>query len=718
MKLRERKARAKGKLPKELQADRWHDALKFKVSPVVLSDANDRDPQPSPDGKKLAFRRGNGRLMVLDLDKEKVYPLVEGWDPYIDFRWSPDGRWMAYSQCDLDFNADIWVVPADGSAPAINITRHPDSDTMPRWSGDGRILAFASERVNEEFDIWSVYLDKNLEAMSHRDLEKYYKDAAKAAKKREPLAINDHETSKDAANETEAADAEKTGIANEDGKDVDEGEEDEAELVSLDLQDAYLRVRRITTLTGNEGELEITPAGDRYVFTAKIGDNGLYSVKWNGEDRKRLCGSATVQHVSLTGDKVVLVSKGRAGTVAPDGKKIEYVDIDAKMRVDLQAQASEKFKEMARVVGECFYDPKLKGLNWPELAEEYLKLAGQTRTADEFNYVGMHLLGELNASHLGVYSRGPTSANAQTKGRLGTVHHRVDQGYEVTAIIPESPAAKGTMALMVADVIVRIEQEPFGPTDTVESRLAGRVGKETMVTIVRSADGQERKELTVLLTPISASELDGLKYRAWRRENAELVSQWSGGRIGYIHVESMGQASLDVFERDLYAAASGKDGLIVDVRNNGGGWTADRLLASIMVQPHAYTIPRGADPGDVGHYPQDRLFIQRCTLPMNMLCNEKSFSNAEIVAHAFKTLRRGTLVGQQTYGGVISTGGTQLIDGTWVRLPFRGWYLLDGTDMENHGAMPDIIVTQTPQAESGNVDAQLRAAVEDLMSRL
>jgi tricorn protease len=137
-----------------------------------------------------------------------------------------------------------------------------------------------------------------------------------------------------------------------------------------------------------------------------------------------------------------------------------------------------------------------------------------------------------------------------------------------------------------------------------------------------------------------------------------------------------------------------------------------------MVQPHAYTIARGGDRGWRDGYPQDRLFIQRYPLPINMLCNEKSFSNAEIISHAFKTLERGTLVGQQTYGGVISTGGTALLDGTTVRLPFRGWYLPDGTDMENHGAMPDLVVPQTPEDEAAGNDAQLKAATEDLLKRI
>ncbi len=74
--------------------------------------------------------------------------------------------------------------------------------------------------------------------------------------------------------------------------------------------------------------------------------------------------------------------------------------------------------------------------------------------------------------------------------------------------------------------------------------------------------------------------------------------------------------------------------------------------------------------------------------------------------------------GQETYGGVISTGGWSLIDGTFCRLPFRGWFVTDGTDMENNGAIPDILVPQTPEAESANNDEQLRAAANDLLVRL
>jgi len=304
-------------------------------------------------------------------------------------------------------------------------------------------------------------------------------------------------------------------------------------------------------------------------------------------------------------------------------------------------------------------------------------------------------------------------------GRLGARTVPADGGFRVEEILPDGPATKGQTPLAAGDVIVAVNGEAVTPTSTIEGLFRGTAGRETVVRVMRSpAAGQPRMELDLILVPSAGGEIRELTYQDTLREARETVDRLSGGRLGYIHIAAMDQASLDVYERDLYAQAHGKDGLIIDVRNNGGGSTADRLLSSIMVTPHAYTVPRGADPSRKWHYPVDRLFIQRYSLPINMLCNEKSFSNAEIISHAFKTLKRGTLVGQQTYGGVISTGGTTLIDGTTVRTPFRGWYLPDGTDMEKNGAMPDLVVPQTPEDETSGRDAQLEAAVADMLKRL
>lgn len=670
---------------------RWHDAWKFTITPVVQTTENDRDPSPSPDGTALAFRRGRGDLAILNLANGEVRTLVEGWDTSISWRWSPNSKLIAYDQNDRNFNSDVFIVPADGSRAPVNITRHPDNDGNPRWSADGKILNFVSERDNEEYDLWMVFLDREIEALPTPELDQYFKDATDAAKKRKPLAV--------------------------DAK-IEEAAEDADPFHDLELDDAYLRLRRVTRMTGNEFNNEISPAGDVHYFTASGSESGLYSIKWDGSDSKRLTSSVSVQHLTLTGDKIVFVSGSRAGMIGAGGGSTDYIDISDRLRLDLQQQSSQKFMEAARILGENFYHPTMKDLDWMGLAEKYHALAMNTRTSDEFNYVAAYFLGELNGSHLGIRAPGESVENRETYGRLGIRSEPAEGGFRVTHIIPDGPAATGAMTLRVGDVITSIDLQPFEPGDTVESRLRGRIGEETIIGITRTSDDGRALDLQMLFTPISYGAENGLQYRAWQLENARRVHEWSDGRLGYLHIQGMNIPSLNEFERDLFAAAEGREGLIIDVRNNGGGHTADYVLSSIMVQPHAYTVPRGADPSITDGYPQDRLFIQRYILPINMMCNEKSFSNAEIVSHAFKTLGRGTLVGQTTYGGVISTGGTSLIDGTFVRLPFRGWYLPDGTDMENNGAVPDIIVPQTPEDESADHDAQLRAAVEDLLQRL
>jgi tricorn protease len=424
---------------------------------------------------------------------------------------------------------------------------------------------------------------------------------------------------------------------------------------------------------------------------------------------------------------VIGVAAGQAQSVglaaAGDAK---VVDISATSEIDLAKRNIEKLEEVSRIMGMKFYkDPKEKGLDWPALTARHRELASRARTADEFDFVANMFIGHLDGSHLGVRSpdaNGGAAGARRAQGRLGVTTVAAEGGRAVTAVLPESPASLVNPRIEVGDVITAVDFEPVDAAKPLESMLAGKSGQEVFVSFTRrakdAAPDAKPLELGVLVVPMSSATERTLRYNAETMANARKVDELSKGRLGYIHIAAMDQASLDRFERDLYAAANGKDGLVVDVRNNGGGSTADRLLASIDVRTHAYTVPREGDPTRKNSYPQDRLYIQRYTMPMAMLCNEKSFSNAEITAHAFKTLGRGPLVGQQTAGGVISTGSDSLVDGTTVRTPFRGWYLADGTDMEEHGAMPDFVVVQTPEDESRNFDAQLAKAVEELMKKL
>lgn len=758
---------------------RWVDAISFHVEPVLDEEEGSRNPIPSPDATRLAYTRGVGDLIVLDLETGEKTPILDGWSSSLDYIWSTDSKHLAYSVDDADFNQDVWVTRADGSGyrgegSPVNVTRHPDDDVNMSISADGRVLAFSSERVNEEYDVWRVYLDDELETLTPGEIDDYYKSLAEKVKKIKPPAVpefaknrgsvsplvegpeapqtrpsegQDEEATRPATRSApaegqddrsastiaqvrqalrdfileapdEPATREADGDEDEDAKPEQTGpKEPEPTLDDFALGTAYLRLDRQSSHTGNEYDLALLPNASAIYYNS--GDT-LYKKPWNG-GASSAGSSVNLVGADPTGSKLVYRTGGGGGVQTLSNNSRETYSPDHRLEVDLAEQNERKFRELARTLGMMFYHPTMKDLDWDRLTDDYAPLARAARTDDEFEYVAEKLLGELNASHLGVNVPGSESGSGPTFGRLGVRTQAVENGFRVVEVLETGPAGRGPSRLMVDDIITAIDLREVDSQRPLELQLANQANREVVVTALRGGE-----EVNLLITPVSYGRISGLTYDAWRLDNLRKVEELSGGRLGYIHIQGMNQESLDVFERDLYAACEGKEGLVIDVRNNGGGWTTDRLLASIMYPRHAYTIPRGmrdsAESGratsETGGYPQDRLFIQRYTLPINMLCNEKSFSNAEIISHAFKTLGRGTLVGQETAGGVISTGSFSLIDGTSVRLPFRGWYLPDGTDMENHGAVPDIIVEQTPQAEAAGEDEQLQAAVEDLLSRL
>lgn len=216
-------------------------------------------------------------------------------------------------------------------------------------------------------------------------------------------------------------------------------------------------------------------------------------------------------------------------------------------------------------------------------------------------------------------------------------------------------------------------------------------------------------------------------YDAWVDERRRLTDEYSNGRLGYLHIRGMNWTSFERFERDLMAAGYGKEGLVIDVRYNGGGWTTDYLMAVLNVKQHSYTIPRGAASNlEKEHskfkdaYPfAERLPLSAWTKPSIAMSNENSYSNAEIFSHAYKALDIGKLVGRPTFGAVISTGSHLLVDGSRVRMPFRGWWVKEsGDNMDFVPAVPDIEVFNPPAYKAKGVDPQLKRANEELLKQL
>ncbi len=679
---------------------RWADALTFSIEPVIVGSTWDRRPRPSPDGKSLLIVRGLGDLVLHDLGSGDQRVVLESWDEPEVF-WASDSAHLVYAVSDLDFNNDIWILDTtldeQGNArEAVNITRHPDIDTSPRLSHDGKVLTFLSDRDNQnwDYDVYAVFLDSELEGKRAYELDEYFSEAAKAAKKLKPL---------------------------EPSSDDDDAGDSQAKKLDFDTEDAYLRVRRLTTLPGSEGDLAMTPGGERIIFEASVdGDTALYSVDHRGDERKTIeTGGVSDVSVSISGEDVIYIDGGTAKSASPTGSSKETYGVSEDIVIEIAEQQRQKFMEGARTFGEYFYHPTMKGLDWPALVERYAELAEQTRTSAEFNAVFTLLLGEVDGSHTGIRGGGGFSAGSPGTGYLGVDVSPAGDGYRVEDVLAKGPADLGETGLQAGDVLIAVNETPLlqnGVLTDFGAAMVGTAGEETLFE-VRGEDGQQR---FVLLSPHSFGSENNLRYTHEVLDRRAEVERLSNGRLGYLHIRGMNLPSVRDFERDLYAAAAGKEGLVIDVRDNGGGFTTDILLASLTAPNHAYTIPRGADPASVptDAYPRDRRLIYGWSRPINVLVNQHSFSNAEIFAHAIKTIGRGTIIGTPTFGGVISTGSFSLIDGTTIRRPFRGWWTADGKDMDIFPAVPDINVPQKPADEARGVDPQLEAAVNELLGRV
>jgi len=188
------------------------------------------------------------------------------------------------------------------------------------------------------------------------------------------------------------------------------------------------------------------------------------------------------------------------------------------------------------------------------------------------------------------------------------------------------------------------------------------------------------------------------------------VHERSNGRFGYLNIDAMNQESLWMFQHEVFSEGYGREGLVIDVRNNYGGFTADQMLQILMGADHSRAVTRMCEPGYLFGYWGRPVWSK----PIVVLCNENTGSNGEIFSHAIKTLKRGKLVGRETGGGVIGTYDSALLDLGSFRDARYGWFILDGTDMEHNGAKPDYEVEDLPSDLVAGVDTQLDKAIEVL----
>ncbi|PIE01855.1 MAG: hypothetical protein CSA81_10120 [Acidobacteria bacterium] len=656
----------------------------FKLTRLTETAEDESALDITPDGKSLSYGRGNGNLIVRDIDSGEERVLLKGWNlgPY---QWSPDSKWLAFARDDDNFNTDVFIIAKTGGQ-AVNISQHPDIDTAPVWSPDGKMLAFSSRRFGTSMEVLYTYLT---EEDSNKTLDDWKREKELEALKKEKAKKKE-----DKSDKSKKKDKKK-------GKEEPKKKDESSVSVAIDFKDIHKRVVRLTRHLGDAYPVAIT-CKDRSILYVLMEEasSDLYLRDLNKKNPAALTtNNAKPRAVQLFKDRVYYLSKGSVKSVNLKGKDKKSYKLKGVFSQKKSEETMQVFQEIWRVQNDYFYDANFHGADWAQLRKDYTVLMSAIRHERDFADLMNMMVGELNASHQR-YS-GPRGKRV-AYGNLGAQFKVTEKGLEITDIMPKGPLTKAKPKVQVGDIVTEVNRRPF---TNIHELLRDQQGKLVELTILRGD-----KTFHADTRPDAHRHVTGtLAYDAWIEKNREKVHNATDDKLGYVHIKGMSIPSLEVFETELFSEAEGKDALIIDVRYNGGGWITDFLLNILTTAEHAYTIPRNGGKG----YPQGRRTFYHWTKPIYVLCNEFSYSNAEIFSHAIKTLKRGTLIGKPTFGAVISTGGKGLLNGGFIRMPFRGWYV-KGSDLnqENNGAVPDYIVDYTPLDQLEGRDPQLDKAIQ------
>lgn len=718
----------------------WWQNTTFNVTRVTEDSAVESDLRLSPDGKHIAYIRERGDLWIRNLDDGTAQSLVESFSiDSCDF--SPDGKWIVYAQTNDEFNSDIWIVPTDKSSEPVNISRHPDDESRPKWSPDGKVIAFTGRRSDDEIDIYYVWLTEEDNDTQSRDRKlKKALEAFKKARKKKPAPAKTPESKPTAdaaegANKPEKnADApakkpteqpdEKSDVKSDKKTDKKSTEEKKPKLpeVKIDFTDIHRRLRRISIGNSSERLIGWSPDSKKLIFSATVkGASGTYSVEFPDKltPTKISSDTGSLKSWLKTPTKMLWLKRGIPAAQSLTGSSTSYT-FSAQQQISQSQRFRSGFDAAWRVMRDWWYDDNYGNHNWNEIRRKYADAAESAPDAASFSRVIHFMLGELNGSHLGFYPSALPGLKVENgeEWRPVTPHLGVrfdsnfkGPGLKVKDVIPNGPATDESSLIAVGEIILSIDGTDVDPAMDLTAVLNGRIDRDIQLRV--KAKGKKGVERDVTLRPTSYAAIRSLLYGKWQDDNRTRLAR-KAKNIGYLHIQGMNWSSFLDFERELYDVGYGKDGLIIDVRDNGGGFTADHLLTALTQPRHAITVPRGGGPG----YPQSRMVYATWSKPIVVLCNQNSYSNAEIFSHAIKNLGRGKLVGVRTAGGVISTGSTQVMDVGRLRLPFRGWFLNNGEDMEMNGADPDIVVWPKPGEIPNGKDRQLNRAVKVLQQSI
>ena len=644
-------------------------------TPVFLSQNNTKSLAVDKKREKLAFIDGSRAVMLHDMKAGTTVKAAEAefWSfQNYDLAFSYDGNWLAFDAMHM-FEPDIFLYNLkDGSLR--NFTNSASVEESAVFTPDGKYM----------------YLLANPTATS-------YPRGARSALYKLPLQKYDTPFK-----------SEKVDELFRDKKD----EPKKDSVVVIDFKDIHERMTRVER-EGSQGSPYIyTSKGKDYLLYRSMGSGtpGVFSLEISDPDAK------PKQVKDLNGgtffsckDALYCLASGAIYKVDPAAATATKTEVKKDVEAVLDDEFRQMFYETWAVLEQNYYDVNFHGADWPAVRDYYASLLPYVRTRANLRTLLADLLGELNSSHLGFTSTGSEEKNETRIRTYGTgIVFDNASPYKVAGILADSPADRHGIDLRKGDELIAVNGVRVDKAQNREKYFSGAVPADELK--LRFSRGG--KEFDVKVHTTTFSNIKTLAYKEWEEQRADIVSDRTGGRVGYIHMRAMGAEDLDSFLLKMHTEVYDKDALILDLRYNNGGNVHKEVIDFLRGQAHfewAYRdFPKASHPN-----------VAPAGKPIVVLVNEHSLSDAEVTSNGIKTLGIAKLVGTETYRWIIFTSSVRLLDGSTCRMPAWGCYsVIDGSDLENTGVKPDIYVKNTFKDRLEGKDPQLDAAIAEVIREM
>jgi len=678
-------------------------------------------PQWSPDSRKVSFIDQAMRIHVYDTATGKVTDIDQSpnWLAHdsleaFRFRWSADSRWLAYARpAATSLNNAIFLYDTKSSA-LRQVTTGYLNDTQPVFEPEGKYLYYASDRafdpVYGTFDnTWTYANPTRLVAVA---LRHDVKSPLSPRNDSENPALNVEDKKPDEKKPDEkkpdspAADAKPAPPSN----------------VDIDLDGFEARGIELSPKAGNYADLQAIKGKLLYRRTPRAGTHDEQSpiVYFDFDDReeKTVLDDADGFEVTFDGKKMLVSSKQRFAIVDVKEKQkfekpMNTAEID--VPVDPRAEWRQLFMDTFRFERDYFYDPNMHGVSWNGMKERYLTLLDDAVTRWDVDWVIGEFLGELNSSHTYHGGGDQEQGSQRSVGLLGVDWELANGAYRIRKILRGGPWDSGVrspldepgVSVKEGDYVLAVNGLPISPKADPWASFEG-LGQKTVVLTVSSSPSSANARQVVVSCLDDETEL---RFRAWIEERRQIVDKATGGKAGYIYVQSTGTNAQNELMRQFMGQWR-KDGLIIDERWNSGGQIPDRFIELLNRPIVAYWAVRDG--------PSQQWPPVAHRGPNVMLINGWSGSGGDAFPFYFRQQGLGPLIGTRTWGGLIGISGSpQLVDGGAITVPtFRMYDPKGQWFAEGHGVDPDIPVDDDPSAIAKGTDPQLQRAIQEILTRM